>query len=129
VPRLSKEELNKDPKFKRPILTELFATADEIELMPLVREYVERLGSIQLQFRELSAERERAWELTLEAAILRYTSAHPTEAKSTTGLAVAPMNGNVAGGEPTYLHAGDYRPYLKLKNGHLVNFSKRYVKW
>jgi hypothetical protein len=128
VPWLSKNGVSRDSTFKKPLLDQLFAKNDQIELMPLVREYVDGLGRVHVAFRKLSSEKEQKWEKILQKAISLYEEECSMEESSRGILVALPMDGNNPAGEPTYVELGDQRIYLK-KNRNLANFSKRYVKW
>lgn len=60
-----------DEKFKKSILEEMkeIAIKDEIDIRPLIREYVEGIGKIQEKIRELIKVDTEKWESVLESTI------------------------------------------------------------
>lgn len=59
---LSVKELEKDASIKSSVMTELVALGENIDLKPLIREYIEGLANVHLKVRELVAPRTRQAE-------------------------------------------------------------------
>jgi len=86
VPWLTRNNVSGDSTFKKSVLEELFANEDRVDVMPLVREYIEGLNRVQQQFRKMSLQKEQAWAKTINAAESRYREECPGENKETTEL-------------------------------------------
>ena len=69
LPKMLVERLEKDPKFKRSVLSELRQNGEEIAITPLLREYVGCLGEIQNRIRQVCNPQFLQWEETLNSVI------------------------------------------------------------
>ncbi len=77
-PSLLVRYLRSDPQFKKTVLEELESSiGDDVPLLPLVREYVSGLSSINAEVRQAYALRKNAWCQTLDKWVERFLSVGP----------------------------------------------------
>lgn len=91
------KRLEDDQKFKQSIIEELKSIGEEIDLKPLVREYIECLCRVHTKVRELIEDDSMEWERTTKGVIDRFKTANPDET-SLAGLALIAQSDE---GEPT----------------------------
>ena len=127
-PCLRPSDLRLNTGFSRPVLRELEALGESVELKPLLREYVEGLWTVHAQMRELVAQSIRTWEATLELANKTFLAGGNDERSAFLLSAVALRDD---GTEEASVHVtapfNEYRRFLEAKNAGLDNLSLRYV--
>ena len=89
VPSISVSELAEDDKFKQTVLKEMLAiqSNDDIDIRPLIRDYVEGIGKIHEKVRELIHTDVNKWEGILSDTINKFQNEFGAE-ESLAGLAI-----------------------------------------
>jgi hypothetical protein len=64
--------------------------------MPLLRDYIEHVGSMHQAFRKLAKLKEEAWENSLASARERYKKRYPEESIAALGAGFRDANGTVS---------------------------------
>jgi len=127
-PFVDPDELREDGKFKKSVLSELPVDGDVVKLKPVLRSYIEALGSIQKVFRtEADPVLVAAFEV-FEAARERHGEAYPNE--SARFLGAAPMNDQEGfEGEIIYIEAEMRRllNYFKASKPSMDRLSDRRI--
>jgi len=114
--------LAEDKKFKKAVLDE---TPDRVDLVHATRHYLERLGTVHKEVREMASPHTNRARETVRGLIDRYAGLHPGKP---IGLAAHRVGEN--GDEefvPLLLDWDDIRLYLIERNETLPNLSKRTV--
>jgi hypothetical protein len=128
TPKFNPKLLLADRKCSSALKSKLKDMHDPVEMTPLIREYVEMLGLLHLEFRKLATPHEGAWASTIQNAFKRCQS--PAHRKPL-GIVVR-ATGDHLGKTEEHEFAADAlecRAYLKRKNRSTLNLSKRYVRW
>lgn len=127
TPYIKPAELEDDPKFKRAVLKELKAIGDEVDIKPLVRDYVECLSRVQNKAREILRDNVLVWETKVNEAIGIFKSAFGIE--NITGLAIVieSEDGIYTESEYIFNDFSERRRKLERKNGLLISLSSHYV--
>jgi hypothetical protein len=127
APKLNVNSLRADAKFKRSVLAELDILGPDVLLMPLTREYIEKLSSLHEQFRLAVAAEETRWEDACRSALARFQEAFPDEEIT---LAASKAVDDRQRAEPIDIPAppDPYRQRLRRKNRHAINLRRRYVR-
>ena len=118
-------ELREDPKFKANVLTELEGRGEELEITPLVRQYIEGIGCAHEELRSATKQDVEVWAKTLSDLVNR---------------AKGPLNGKLIGlgiaaeeerryVETTHISEKpkERLDYLARKNSSFAKLSYRYV--
>jgi len=128
TPFLRPDTLKEGGAFKSSVLSELVPLGTKIELLPLIREYVENLGAIHSNFRKISKSKYAESSQLFETWIEMYEKQDP-DGKSI-GLAAVQKEGTQTI-KTVYIvrETIDYIKYVRRKNRSAVNFSRRFVKW
>lgn len=69
TPYLSTKAIKEDGGFKRPVLDELLAVGELVDLKPLIRAYIEGIQEVHKTFRRSVAADAAQWELILRSAM------------------------------------------------------------
>ncbi len=119
-------DLSADGKFKKSVLEELEDIGERMNLMPLVRDYMEGLGAVQASIRSNIRPQADMWETLLNEAIASFDVEDGTPM---VGLAAVCRNGRGRYAEKESLSKRfiDYRTILEQKNASLVNLRLRYA--
>lgn len=122
--------LQDDPKFKRSVLEDLRPLASDeqsVEVAPLVREYVQSIGRVQMRVRELIAPDLGAADALIVDARDRARLA--AQGTSLAGLSIVRRDedGRSHGWEWVSTELIDRRKELQKKNSHLDSLTRRYV--
>ena len=128
-PILDGVEVSKARDIAADVRASLKALGDDANPMPLLREYVQHIGTFHHAFRDLVNTKEVGWEQVITLNIARFARRFPKE--GVIGLAAGLQHKNRTVTQPEYLVQDrlDYRAFLKTKNLSSVNLSRRYVKW
>lgn len=121
-------DLENDSKFKRTVLEELKLIGSEVDVKPLVREYVECLGNLHGKIRELLHKNVSSWESKIFGAIDHFKGAFGKET-SVIGLAIVEEveDGVYSKSELIFAEFTERRRKLENKNRILGSLSSRYV--
>jgi hypothetical protein len=113
----------------KDVAARLAKLGTKVNPMPLLREYVEQVGSTHEEFRKLVKVREAHWENSHATARERYGRRFPRENLIALGAGFRHRNRSISNPQYVSEERADYRKYLRIKHLTTVNFSKRYVKW
>jgi len=127
-PCLRPEDLRRNQGFKRPVLRQLEALGESVDLKPLVRQYVEGLWAVHAQIRELVAPRILEWEAILKLAKSTFLAGGNDE-RSAFALAAVTLREDDSYETSVHLPTqfNEHRRFLEAKNGRLDNLALRYV--
>jgi len=128
TPALKTEELNQDKKFKKTILVELKKFGDEIDIKPLVREYIAGIANIHEKIREIMRDDITNWENTLFSMIDLFKENFGQE-ESIVGLAavIKEDDDTYNGIVPIFTEFIEHRRELENKNRTLSTLKNCYV--
>jgi hypothetical protein len=128
-PTLDLASLAKAESFKKAVLKELQAAVGPLALKPFIREYIERLGTVHVEFRDATKALTAEALGRLKAAVDRFVAAFPGNSISVVALPVDERG--IKAGEPVYLTAivVEYLQHLQARVGLLANFSRRRVEY
>ena len=128
TPFIRAAELEDDSKFKRAVLKELRTMGSDVDIKPLVREYLECLGKVHGKIRELIRRNVSSWEEEISGAIERFKSAFGTQT-SITGLAIVTEteDGVYSESETIFTEFIERRRKMESKNRILDSLASRYV--
>jgi len=117
-------ELKVDGSFKKSVLTELESVGEKVDLMHLLRDYLEGLGVIHQNLRHEISARLESWESVLRDALARF-EADSSEDSRHIAAYLLDDRGLRSGKLPVFLDGVDYRRYLERKNRSLTNLPIR----
>ena len=122
TPTLSVARLKEEKKFKAAVLKELEALGDEIDIKPLVRQYIDSIGRIHLSIRDLVASDVARWEHTILEIQNRFTE---TFSDDPSGLAMVACQDLETFTESTQIFDDfiKHRQWLAQKNRFLTHHS------
>jgi len=127
TPYLKIADLEEDPKFKGSVLKELKQCGEQVDIKPMIREYVEGLGSIQNEVRAQMKPLVEESDKIIRDAIERFRKTDPAD-ESVLGLAAVRRDGRTYTDiVPLFEDPLNYRKELESKNFNLNNLAKRYV--
>ena len=130
-PFVDPDELREDGRFKKSVLNELPVDGDVVKLKPVLRSYIESLGSIQTVFRAESHPVLTAAFEVFDAARDRYGEAFPHEG-GYFSLGAAPMNDQEGfEGEVVYIEAEMQRllNYFKSSKPSMKRLGDRRIEF
>lgn len=119
--------LREDGKFKASVLKEIEEKGDNVDLKPLLRDYVQCLLTVHTELRAKFHDAIAQWEATISEAIRSFSSAYPQN--SAAGLlSCVTYRGETRVGE---FHVNtstmERRQALNQKNSGFANYAKRFV--
>lgn len=82
IPYINPQLLDEDKSFKRTVLKELMKCGNEIDIKPLVREYIESIASIHEKIRSILIRDESDWESRVQQAIDLFKTKFGTESSN-----------------------------------------------
>ena len=128
-PSLDLDSLARAEKFKKAVLQELQEGGGPLALKPFIREYIERLGTVHLEFRSATKALMAEALGRLKAAVDRFVAAYPGKSISVVALPIDERG--IKAGEPVHLTATvvEYLPQLQVRVGLLANFSRRRIEY
>lgn len=128
TPYIQIKKLEKDNKFKKEVLKEIKPLGVNIDLKPLIREYVEALWNIHAKIRELLKSDILDWERFFLNTIDKFKNRN-SKIRSIVGLSAVKQNENGAYKDSIeiYKYIIEYRQKLQRKNSTFTNLSKRYA--
>jgi hypothetical protein len=129
IPRLDAAEVAKMRDVADDVRAALLGLGDNVNAMPLIREYTEHIGSMHARFRETIKDIEERREQDIRGLLGRYAKITPGE--KLIGVAVGFENPNGTISNPEYLveHGLNYLKYLRIKHLSAANIALRYVPW
>lgn len=77
TPYIDLEILEKDGDFKRAVLDELIKRGKKVDVKPLIREYIEAIGTIHAYIREVMSKDIDKWDREIENVIESYKGTFP----------------------------------------------------
>jgi hypothetical protein len=126
TPNLTPKQIEKDKRFNREVLFEMKEKGGDIDIRPLVREYVEVLADIHTELRKVLQGFLPKWEEIILNVIERFKK----EFQGVTPLGlelIAEDNGEISDSAAIFTELIESRKYLEKKNQNLINLTKRYV--
>src|SRR5258706_875922 len=130
IPLINIHTLQDDEKFKRTILDEIRHSnkQDFMDARPLIRQYIEGIGTLHVKTRELMLPDLKVWEKVLDDTITKYKKGYG-ESVSLTGLAIIKENDNRNWDETKTLFKEfiERRLLLEDKNKSFINLHKSYA--
>lgn len=126
TPSLSIEALREDKKLKRFALDELEARGEHIPVTPLVRQYIEELGSFHKDLRETTALDLEKWRELLRALIERGQKCFKNDLTAV-ALVAEDEKGEFVGIEHIFEDLLKRHTFLARKNLTLSRFSLQFV--
>jgi hypothetical protein len=130
IPFIGVLELAEDQTFKKSVLDELKKIQHDgrVDARPLIREYVEGIGSIHTKIRELAGPDLVTWERVLDETIEKFQAEFGKET-SLAGLIIVSEEDDGRQIETTIISrvSIERRHVLEKKNGPLVNLHKSYA--
>jgi hypothetical protein len=129
IPRLDAAEVAKMRDIAADVRAALIGRGETANAMPLIREYIEHIGSIHVSFRQTIKEFEANYERVIRGLLDRYAERTPGE--KSIGIVVGFENpdGTISGEEYLVEHRLNYLQYLRIKHLSAVNIALRYVPW
>ncbi|WP_338833567.1 hypothetical protein [Bradyrhizobium septentrionale] len=133
LPRMDADAISRNKRNNHELApdlrTSLAALGKEANPMPIIRKYVEHIGTIHAGFRETVKQLEKESEELMRGLLERYAKAAPGETLVAVAVGLENENGIVL--EPQYLveHRLDYLRYLRVKHLSAASLSLRYVPW
>jgi len=122
-PFIRLDDLERDGKFKKTILTELKQLGDKINIKNYTREYVQSLSNIQKFIRDILKEDVETWERSIDDAFELYTKQYG-EVKMVS-IAVQPNHGFKLDRIHLMPDIITRRKWLESKNSELYNVTKK----
>lgn len=133
LPRMDADAISRNKRNNCELAPDLRASlaalGKEANPMPIVRKYVEHIGTIHAGFRKTVKQLEKESEELMRGLLERYAKAAPGETLIAVAVGLENASGVVL--EPQYLveHRLNYLRYLRVKHLSAVNLSLRYVPW
>lgn len=126
---LNVNTLGGDRKFNKSVLAELQAIAPEIDVKPMIREYLGSLARVHLNLRTVLQGRLLSGNIVLDDAVERYRAAQP-DMNTPVSLALVELKEgerrrDVLASYPH--HVREYFPALQRRTSDLVNLALRFV--
>lgn len=120
------DDLKADENFKKEVLNELDNRGEEINITPMIREYVSCIGRIQTLVRELSREDYNGWKQEVQNSIKQYQEEF---GENISGLALVQRNedGTLSKIESLFNDHIKRIEYFYKKNRLLNNLGDRFV--
>jgi len=119
-------ELAADGSFKRSILRELEPLGEKVDLVWLIRDYVEGLWAAHVRIRDEIEPALSTHDGVIRAALARYEKDASEDPRHIAAWRETDRK-TLADKQPIYTDGIDYRLHLRLKNATLVNLTARYA--
>jgi len=87
TPYIKTKELEADEKFKKTVLDELKKLGEEVDIKPLIREFVSSIGNVHKKVREILKEDIQEWEGRFDKCIQKFKN--ETKDEDIVGLGIA----------------------------------------
>jgi hypothetical protein len=128
TPLIKVSAIEEDKEFKKSVLEEMKKRGDELDIKPLMREYIECLGRIQAKARSLLRNDVLRWEEAVFRAMDLYKDTYGSDA-SLAGLAVAVEadDGTLPESTTIFKEFIERRRELEGKNSLLESLSSCYL--
>lgn len=137
-PGLDLAALSASGKFKKTVLdelqekiapNELRKKAKPTPLKPIIREYIEELGTVHSELRAATNSCVSEATARIRGAVVRFVEKFPGSEIPVVALPVD--EAGIKTGDPVYLSATvmKYLPHLQSRIGSLINFSRRRVEY
>lgn len=128
TPFIKVKKLQEDQKFKKSVIIELENIGAEIDIKPLVREYVSGIANVHKAIRAILQEDILSWEKTLFTCIDKFKEKTSPE-ESILGLSAVIIKdrGTYTGIVPIFTDFIIHRRELEKKNRTLTNLGMRFV--
>ena len=97
--------------------------------MPIIRKYVEHIGTIHMDFRATAKPAEINSEGMMRGLLDRYAKVTPGEKLVAVAVGLENADDAISGVESLVQHRLDYLRYLRVKHLTSANLSMRYVTW
>lgn len=117
-------ELRTDGDFKKSVLLELESVGEKVDLMQLLRDYLEGLWVVHETLRKTISPLLESWESTLRDALARFETEASEDSRHIAAY-IRGERGRLSGRLPVFLDGVDYRRYLERKNSSLANLPIR----
>jgi hypothetical protein len=129
VPHMDADAISKTRDMAPDLRASLKALGEDVNPMPIIRKYIEHIGTIHVGLRETVKEMEVKSESVMRDLLKRYAAVAPEE--KLMGVAACFQNPNGSFANPEYLveQRLDYFTYLRIKHLTAANLSMRYVPW
>jgi hypothetical protein len=129
IPRLDAAEVAKMRDIAADVRAALISLGDNVNAMPLIREYIEHIGSIHASFRQTIKEVEANCEQVMRGLLDRYAETTPGEKLIGVVVGFENPDGTISGEEYLVEHRLNYLQYLRIKHLSAANIALRYVPW
>ena len=130
-PYIKPQIIEEDRKFKRKILEEMkeISVKDEIDIRPLIREYVEGIGKIHEKIREVIKSDVEKWQNVLESTLTKFEKeSGSNKTISTLDIVIDEIDENRWSEQHTiFKDFIERRQALEKKNGPFNNLAKCFV--
>lgn len=126
TPNLTPRYIEEDERFNREVLSEMKGKGKDIDIRPLVREYIEVLGNIHADLRKTLHIYISQWEETILSAIDHFQKEHTGEGPIALYL-ITEDDGTLVDSTALIKEVIESRKNLENKNQNLINLTKRYV--
>ena len=127
TPYMEPAYFREDSSFKKPVLRELQRLGSKVDIKPMVREYIESLGTIHNDVRALLKERTESWKETYLAAIRRFSDEYPAEPQVGVAAVERIEDGTVRGEVYLFHDLIEHIEYLGKINRSVQHLSRSYV--
>jgi hypothetical protein len=116
-------------QFKVSVLKELQELQPPILMKPLMREYIERLGAVHMEFRAATKLLMDDAQAHLKSGVDEFVATYPGYRGLVVALRVDERG--IGEGDPVYMTATvtEYLPVLLERVGSMVNFARRRVEY
>lgn len=120
------EKIRADKRFKKSIVTEIDQDLDQLDVVVLIREYVEGLADVHSKLRAVLKEPLDGWKSFFRSAISKYGAANDGDVVGLTA-AIFDQEGRVGERTDLFEELPERVEKLQRRNGNLVNLRLRYV--
>lgn len=128
TPFIKVQELQEDKKFKSSVLIELEKIGSEIDIKPLVREYMSGIANVHEGIRAILQKDILSWEETLFTCIDKFKeNTSPEESILGLSAVITEDRGTYTGIVPIFTDFIEHRRELEKKNRTLTNLGIRFV--
>jgi hypothetical protein len=129
IPKIDTLEIAQGRDMPDDVRAALTAMGGQVNAMPLIRQYVEHIGSIHERFRSTIKQIETQSEKTMRDLLARYAGVVPAEKLIAVAVGFQHPNRTISDAEYLVEHRLEYFKYLRVKHLTAVNISRRYVPW
>lgn len=126
TPQINIEELESNKKFKKSVLDEMKILGENIDIKPIVREYIESISTIHDKIRKILSEDIFSWQENIDIAIDKFKTKYGDDVCAITAVSIED-NGHYIESTQLFNEYINRRVELERKNYTFKGLSSKYA--